>query len=130
MNWYLGVLKKYAVFGGRARRKEFWFFALFSTIFTIAAMVMDNVLGITIKDELYGPFYISYGLATIVPYIAVSVRRLHDIGKSGWYFLLGLIPCVGGIILLVFDLTAGDAGENEYGEDPKAYSEYDLFSKS
>ena len=86
-------------------------------------MILDNVLGLTIsKDVRYGPFYIIYVLATFIPGLAVSVRRLHDIGKSGWYFLLILIPCIGGIILLVFDVTAGDVGENEYGADPKQFS--------
>ena len=123
MNWYLDVLKNYAVFSGRARRKEYWMFVLFNAIFAIAAMILDNVIGLTIsKDVRYGPFYIIYVLATFVPGLAVSVRRLHDIGKSGWYFLLILIPCIGGIILLVFDVTAGDVGENEYGADPKQFS--------
>ncbi len=122
MNWYLTVLKKYAVFSGRARRKEYWMFVLFNLIFALAAMVIDNVLGLAIEDVGYGPFYILYALATLIPGIAVSVRRFHDIGKSGWYILLGLIPCVGGIILLVFAVTAGDVGENEYGPDPIAFS--------
>lgn len=120
MNWYLEVLKKYAVFSGRARRKEYWFFVLFNAIFAIAAMVLDNILGLAIEDVGYGPFYILYALATIVPGLAVSVRRLHDIGKSGWYILLAMIPCVGAIILLIFDLTPGDPGDNEYGPDPIA----------
>ena len=120
MNWYLEVLKKYAVFSGRARRKEYWFFVLFNAIFAIAAMILDNILGLAIEDAGYGPFYILYALATIVPGVAVSVRRLHDIGKSGWYILLAIIPCVGAIILLIFDLTPGDPGDNEYGPDPIA----------
>ena len=120
MNWYLKVLKNYANFSGRARRKEYWFFVLFNVIFAFVAMLLDNLLGLAIEDVGYGPFYILYSLAMLIPGIAVSVRRLHDIGKSGWYILLALIPCVGGIILLVFDLTPGDTFENEYGPDPKA----------
>jgi uncharacterized membrane protein YhaH (DUF805 family) len=122
MNWYLQVLKNYAKFDGRARRKEYWMFFLFNLIFAIVATVLDNLLGLAIKDVGYGPFYILYALATLIPGIAVGVRRLHDTGKSGWYLLLGLIPCVGGIILLVFFVTAGDVGENEYGPDPIAFS--------
>ena len=122
MNWYLDVLKKYAVFSGRARRKEYWMFVLFNVVFAVAAIILDNLLGLVFKDIGYGPIYLLYVLATLIPGIAVSVRRLHDIGKSGWYLLLGLIPCVGGIILLVFDVTPGDVGDNEYGADPKAYS--------
>jgi uncharacterized membrane protein YhaH (DUF805 family) len=127
MNWYLKVLKNYANFSGRARRKEYWFFVLFNVIFAFAAMLLDNLLGLAIEDVGYGPFYILYSLAMLIPGIAVSVRRLHDIGKSGWYILLALIPCVGGIILLVFDLTPGDTYENEYGPDPKA-SESSMLS--
>lgn len=121
MNWYVKVLKEYVNLSGRARRKEYWFFVLFNAIFTIAAMILDNVIGLTIKDLGYGPFYILYVLATLLPSIAVSVRRLHDIGKSGLFLLLAFIPCVGGIILLIFDVTAGDVGENQYGPDPKAF---------
>jgi len=124
MNWYLTVLKNYAVFSGRARRMEYWMFALFNFIFAIAAMVLDNFLGLAIEDVGYGPFYIIYALATLIPSLAASVRRLHDTSKSGWYLLLGLIPCVGGIILLVFMATAGDVGENEYGSDPKEFNEF------
>ncbi|MBK8465577.1 MAG: DUF805 domain-containing protein [Chloracidobacterium sp.] len=130
MNWYLGVLKKYAVFSGRARRKEYWIFALFNLIFVVVAVIIDNVLGLTIEDVGYGPVYILYALATFVPSLAVTVRRLHDTGKSGWFILVALIPCVGGIALLVFGLTPGDVGANEYGEDPKAHSEYDLFGNN
>lgn len=122
MNWYLAVLKNYVGFSGRARRKEYWMFVLFNLIFAIAAVLIDNVLGLAIKDVGYGPFYILYALATLIPSLAVGVRRLHDTGKSGWYFLLGLIPCVGGIILLVFFVTPGDSGSNLYGDDPKAFS--------
>ncbi|MEO8650438.1 MAG: DUF805 domain-containing protein [Acidobacteriota bacterium] len=122
MNWYFEVLKKYAVFSGRARRKEYWLYVLFNTIFAIVAAVLDNVLGLAFRDVGYGPIYALYGLLTLIPSLAVGVRRLHDIGKSGWYLLLALIPCVGAIILLVFAITDGDMGENEYGPDPKEYS--------
>ncbi|HEX3100771.1 MAG TPA: DUF805 domain-containing protein [Pyrinomonadaceae bacterium] len=122
MNWYLEVLKKYAVFSGRASRKEYWMFVLFNVIFAVVAAILDNVLGLAMKDVGYGPLYSLYALATFIPGLAVGVRRLHDIGKSGWYFLLAFIPCVGGIIVLVFMATAGDPGENEYGPDPIAYS--------
>ncbi len=122
MNWYLAVLKNYAGFSGRARRKEYWMFTLFQIIFAVIAIIIDNVLGITIKDIGYGPIYLLYALATLIPGIAVSVRRLHDTGKSGLYLLVSFIPCVGGIILLVFMVTAGDVGNNEYGADPKAFS--------
>jgi len=119
MNWYLQVLKKYAVFEGRARRKEYWMFALFNLIFLIVAMIIDNIAGTTIDDLPYGVFYYIYAVAVVIPGLAVGVRRLHDIGKSGWYMLIALIPIAGGIWLLVLFCTNGDPGDNEYGTDPK-----------
>ena len=120
MNWYLGVLKKYAVFSGRARRKEYWLFVLFNMIFAILAMILDNVLGIAIQGLGYGPIYILFGLAVLVPGWAVSVRRLHDVGKSGWFFFIVLIPIVGAIWLLVLMCRDSMPGENQYGPNPKA----------
>ena len=122
MNWYLEVLKKYTVFNGRASRREYWMFFLFSFIFTVIAMVLDRVLGLTIESIGYGPIYLFYGLGVLIPSIAVGIRRLHDTGRSGWYMLVSFIPCVGGIILLVLFATPGDVGENEYGPDPYSYS--------
>jgi uncharacterized membrane protein YhaH (DUF805 family) len=119
MNWYLKALKNYAVFSGRARRKEYWMFALFNGIFLIVAAILDNILGTTIKNVGYGLFYCLYGLAVLIPSLAVSFRRLHDVGKSGWFFLIALIPIIGAIWLLVLVCTDGNAGENEYGANPK-----------
>jgi len=120
MNWYLKVLRQYADFEGRARRKEYWMFILFNTIFWIIAIALDNIFKITISDDLfYGPFYILYALAVFIPGLAVSVRRLHDIGKSGWYYLIILIPLAGPIWFLVLVATDSDPGENEYGKNPK-----------
>jgi len=119
MNWYLAVLKKYVVFNGRARRKEYWMFTLFNIIFLIAAMILDNVVGTAIKGVGYGLFYCLYALAVLLPGIAVMVRRLHDVGKSGWFLFIGLIPLVGGIWLLVLACTDGNPGENAYGPNPK-----------
>ena len=118
MNWYFQVLKKYAVFSGRARRKEYWMFVLFNIIFTIVASILDAVLLPTVMGG-FGPLYCLYALAVLVPSLAVSVRRLHDVGKSAWFFLVALIPIVGGIWLLV--VTCGDStpGENQYGANPK-----------
>jgi len=119
MNWYLQVLRNYAVFSGRARRKEYWMFALFNIIFLVVALVIDNVIGTTIKGLPYGLFYCLYGLAVLIPGLAVAVRRLHDVGKSGWFIFICLIPIVGAIWLLVLYCTEGDAGQNEYGTNPK-----------
>lgn len=128
MSWYFKVLQNYFNFSGRARRKEYWMFFLFQIIFAIVAIIIDNVLGLAIKDIGYGPVYGLYALATLIPGLAVTVRRLHDTGKSGWYFLVGLIPFIGGIILLVFVVSAGDVGENAYGPDPKS-DEYISFNR-
>jgi uncharacterized membrane protein YhaH (DUF805 family) len=126
MNWYLDVLKKYSVFTGRARRKEYWMFALFNFIFVILAMIIDNILGTTFKfgGEIpvampYGYVYILYVLAVLIPCLAVLVRRLHDVGKSGWMILIGFIPIIGGIWLLVLACTDSNPGENKYGSNPK-----------
>ena len=113
MNWYLAVLKKYAEFNGRARRQEYWMFLLFNIIFGFAAGIVDSILG------TYLAVYSIYSLAMIIPGIAVSVRRLHDIGKSGWMLLIVLIPLIGAIWLLVLMATDSTPGENEYGKNPK-----------
>ena len=100
---------------------EYWMFVLFNLIFALAAMLADFVTGLTSEWYESGPIYFLYAIATFLPGLALSVRRLHDIGKSGWYLLLWLIPCVGAIILLVFVVTPGDPGSNTYGDDPIAY---------
>jgi uncharacterized membrane protein YhaH (DUF805 family) len=128
MNWYAQVMKKYAEFSGRARRKEYWMFVLFNIIFIFATILLDNVFGTTFKFNSgygseafpYGWLYTLYVLAVIIPGLAVSVRRLHDLGKSGWMILIALIPFIGGIWLLVLYCTEGQKGENQYGPDPKA----------
>ena len=120
MEWYLKVLRNYANFEGRARRKEYWMFVLFNMIFAIIAMVIDNVLGITYGYELfYGPFYTIYALGMLIPTLAVLVRRLHDIDKSGWWVFISLIPIIGGIWLLILTIMDSTPGENEYGPNPK-----------
>lgn len=118
MNWWLTCMKKYAVFKGRARRKEYWFFWLFNLIFAIVAVLLDNLLGIT-SDSGVGVFYALYMLAVLIPMLAVLVRRLHDVGKSGWWFFISLIPLIGSIWLLVLMFTDSQPGENQYGPNPK-----------
>jgi len=119
MEWYLKVLRQYADFEGRARRQEYWMFVLFNVIFAVGAMIIDNVLGLTLAHLPYGVFYFVYTLAVFIPGLGVTVRRLHDIGKSGWMLLVALIPIVGSIWLLVLLVTDGTPGENEYGINPK-----------
>ena len=119
MNWYLKVLKQYSDFKGRARRKEYWMFTIFNIIFGGIAMTLDSVFGIAIEGIGYGPLYGIYALVLFIPGLAVAVRRLHDIGKSGWMLLITLIPLIGVIWLLVLLLTDSNSEENLYGANPK-----------
>ena len=123
MNYYLKCLRQYADFSGRARRAEYWYFTLFNAIFAIAIGLVFGILGGIAGSELFVTMgtvcsYV-YGLAVLIPGLAVCVRRLHDIGKSGWYYLLGLIPLVGAIILIVFFCTDSQPGANQWGPNPK-----------
>ncbi|MGW8764945.1 DUF805 domain-containing protein [Streptomyces sp. NPDC055815] len=118
MNWYLDVLKKYAVFSGRARRKEFWMFYLFNVIAVFVLAIVDSVIGI--YPALTGIYF----LAVLLPYLGVTVRRLHDTGRSGWFILIGFIPLVGGIILIVFLATDGEQHQNAHGPNPKLAPAY------
>ncbi|HWQ71876.1 MAG TPA: DUF805 domain-containing protein [Desulfitobacteriaceae bacterium] len=113
------VLRKYVVFEGRARRKEYWMFVLFNLIFMTAAYLLDSILS---GNMGYGLIYTIYSLAVLLPGLAVSVRRLHDIGKSGWFILISLIPIIGCIWLLILMCQDGNAGDNKYGPDPKSVS--------
>ena len=119
MNWYLEALKKYTVFTGRARRKEYWFFVLFNIIISAALAIVDYFTGTYSATYGMGLLGCLYTLAVLIPAIAVSVRRLHDTGRSGWWLLLALIPIVGGIVLLVFMVFDSEPGENKYGPSPK-----------
>ena len=119
MKWYLKVLNHYADFSGRARRTEYWMFLLFNMIFAIVAMLLDNILGLTLGQLPYGVFYLLYVLAVFIPGIAVVVRRLHDAGQSGWMILIGLIPLIGAVWLFILMLTDSEPGENKYGPNPK-----------
>lgn len=128
MDWYFKVLRQYADFSGRARRKEYWMFVLFNMIFAIVAMIVDNIAGTTAGNLPYGFIYILYVVAVLIPGLAVAVRRLHDVGKSGWMLLISLIPIVGSIWLLVLMATDSSAGDNEYGANPKTASGDEIVS--
>jgi uncharacterized membrane protein YhaH (DUF805 family) len=119
MNWYLDVLKKYAVFNGRARRKEYWMFFLFNVIISIVLLIVDGIIGTSAVPGALGLLGGLYALALLIPGIAVAVRRLHDTGRSGWWILIGLVPFVGGIVLIVFLVQDGTPGENQFGKNPK-----------
>ena len=120
MNYYLQVIRNYVNFNGRARRKEYWMFTLFNLIFFIVAATLDTVLGINFSElTFYGPIYLVYALFVMLPSLAVGVRRLHDVSKSGWWLLITFIPIVGTIWILVLLATDSTDGENEYGPNPK-----------
>ena len=130
MNWYLKVLKQYAEFNGRARRKEYWMFVLFNILISIGLFIFVGIGAVsgstTIVSIFYG-LYTLYSLAILLPGIAVTVRRLHDINKSGAYFFIVFIPLIGPIWLLVLMATEGTQGENQYGPDPKGGNEIELI---
>lgn len=119
MNWYLDVIKnKYATFTGRARRMEYWYFALFNVIVSVCLAVVDSVLGMQMMAGV-GLLQGLYGLAVLLPALAVSVRRLHDTGRSGWWLLIALLPIIGGIVILIFMVLDSNPGANRYGPNPK-----------
>jgi len=119
MKWYIKCLKQFADFRGRARREEYWMFILFNLIFSFSTVLLDNYMDTTYRDAPFGLFYFLYLLLTFIPAIAVTVRRLQDIGKSGWMFLIILIPFVGGFWMLYLMTLDSDQGENKYGQNPK-----------
>ena len=114
----------YADFNGRASRKEYWMFYLFNFIFAMVAMILDNILRINFDGIFYKPLYYLYGLSVLVPGLSVTVRRLHDLNKSGCMFFIVLIPIAIFIWLLVLLCTEGDQGENQYGPNPKREKEF------
>jgi uncharacterized membrane protein YhaH (DUF805 family) len=120
MNWYLQALKKYTVFTGRSRRKEYWFFVLFNILVSMALAVVDYFTGT--YSAAYGMGLLGglYALGVLLPAIAVTIRRLHDTDRSGWWILIVLVPIIGGIWLLVLMLFDGQPGDNKYGPSPKA----------
>ncbi|MCB0123296.1 MAG: DUF805 domain-containing protein [Caldilineaceae bacterium] len=120
MSWYLAVLQKYFDFSGRARRKEYWYFVLFNIIVSIILAVIDQAIGTGSIEGGVGLLGGLYSLAVLLPGLGVSVRRLHDTGRSGWWILINLIPLIGSIVFLVFTVSDGDPGPNQYGPSPKA----------
>lgn len=121
MKWYLKVMKQYADFNGRARRKEYWMFTLFNMIIMYGLLIFGAVMGNAIDAPQLMFIGLVYALATILPSIAVAVRRMHDLGKSGWY---ALIPYYN----IYLTCLNGEQVENQYGSDPKAM-EYQTLQK-
>lgn len=143
MEWYLKVVRdNYANFSGRARRKEFWMFVLFNIVISWGLNFIDNMLGFTYQTatwpipgyEEWSSYYSQsgylssiYSLVVFIPSLAVSVRRLHDIGKSGFNLLWSFVCCIGFLYLLYLFVTEGERGTNQYGPDPK---EEDFFDQN
>ncbi|MHB8729447.1 MAG: DUF805 domain-containing protein [Sulfuricaulis sp.] len=119
MNWYLEVLTKYAVFSGRASRKEYWFFCMFNIIIGVVLTVIDRMTGSYNAKAGMGLLSGIYALAVMIPSAAVLMRRLHDTNRSGWWLLIGLIPLIGVIVLFVFLAQDSKPGVNQYGASPK-----------
>ncbi len=117
MNWYLEVLRKYATFSGRARRKEYWMFTLIHFLITILLAISPGLIG-----TLGLLLYVGYILGTFLPTLALTVRRLQDQDKEWPWIFVSLIPFIGGIWMLVLLLTEGTKGENRFGADPKESS--------
>ena len=113
MNWYVKVMKNYFNVEGRARRTEYWMYFLVYLGIIIVASILDAMVGMGLIGGLVA-------LGHLIPSITVGVRRLHDIGRSGWFLLVGLIPLIGWIILLYWAVQEGDPQDNAYGSNPKA----------
>ena len=120
MSWYLKALKNYVGFSGRARRREYWFFTLFSLLMTIALSILDLIIFNLSSETVLGMFTGAYALAVFIPTLAVAFRRLHDTGKSGWWSLINLVPGIGTFVFFVLLLLDSQPGENQWGPSPKA----------
>jgi uncharacterized membrane protein YhaH (DUF805 family) len=115
VHWYTDVLRRYADFDGRSDRPEFWWFGLINVIVSLVIWGICVAAFGFAKGELVA---ILYGLVTLLPVLGVEIRRLHDTNRSGWWIVIGLIPFIGGIVLIVFFATAGTQGPNGYGPQP------------
>ena len=118
MKWFIKCIKNYGVFRGRAVKSEFWYFALASAIIQISLLIIDIIIGWDV-GTIYGiktlPLFETSRLLLIVPFISVTVRRLHDINKNGWWSLLWGLPVIGWVILVLWLCNNGEEGENQYG---------------
>ncbi|MEC6825298.1 DUF805 domain-containing protein [Photobacterium piscicola] len=119
MNWYFLVLSKYAQFQGRSRRKEFWFFTLINALISMACSLVDTTLQLPTLMEGYGVLAALYAVFAFIPTVAVTVRRLHDQDRTGWWALIMLIPIVGILVLLYFMVQNSVEGSNRFGSNPK-----------
>lgn len=115
------VFQKYATFSGRARRAEYWWFILFTILGSLVMAILDGAFfrhGMGMGMDGPDPFGAIFSLVILLPTIAVTVRRLHDVGRSGWWWWLLLVPLIGFLVILYWAIKPGDAGSNDYGPDP------------
>lgn len=119
MSWYLQALKRWSDFNGRSRRKEYWMFLLFNVIVSIVLGIIDMLIGTYSMNTGVGVLSGVYMLVVLIPGIAVTIRRLHDTGRSGWWILIALVPIIGGIWLLVLMFLDSQKESNQWGASPK-----------
>jgi uncharacterized membrane protein YhaH (DUF805 family) len=122
MKWYLLMLTRFNDFSGRSRRKEYWMAFLINIIISFVVGFIDGAIGSNLWGGI-GVLSALYIIALLIPGIAVTVRRLHDTGRSGWLLLIAVIPIIGAIVLLVWLAADGNRGDNQYGPDPKMAGE-------
>ncbi|MBZ5200582.1 DUF805 domain-containing protein [Planomicrobium chinense] len=124
MKEFIDVFKKTFDFSGRSRRKEYWLFVLFTTVISIVLSIIDVIAGLQLTEDI-GVLGGLFSLLIIIPTFSVTVRRLHDIGRSGWWVLLTFIPLIGWMTLFIFSLLDSQSGTNAYGPSPKeSYSDF------
>ena len=119
-NYLEVVLHKYVAFGGRAGRPEFWYFMLVQVVIIIVLRVLNQIIGLPVTRSSVGLLDLIYSFAVLLPNLSLYVRRLHDVGGTGWYVLTLFVPIVGPIVLTVFWAQPGQQGDNKYGSPPSA----------
>jgi len=129
MKYYLLAFKNYFSFRGRSNRSEYWYFVLFHIVFVLGALMLDFAI-IFNNGNPVAFVYLFYFLATFIPALAVTVRRLHDTDKSGWWMFVSLIPIVGSVWMIVLMASEGTRGDNKYGPDPNGHPTFDFESQA
>lgn len=114
--------KNYVNFSGRSTRAHYWWVVLIQSLISVVAIILQTVLGMGDSGApavVIGGIYSLYNLATVLPMLSLGVRRLHDTGRAGWWYLINFVPCIGSIVFLVFVCLPGTVGDNQFGPDPK-----------
>jgi uncharacterized membrane protein YhaH (DUF805 family) len=123
MSWYLLAWQRATDFSGRSRRTEYWMFQLFNVLVALAVGLLAFGCGALVSEKDGINFLAMcmgmFGLVSFIPALSITIRRLHDIGKSGWWYFIAFVPLIGGLILLIFTLLDSDPDRNEYGPNPK-----------